>query len=46
MPTYEYQCEACGHAFEHFQQYWNWTADGVAYAGLAGLGIKKQTMLW
>jgi len=19
MPTYDYRCEACGHAFEHFQ---------------------------
>jgi len=38
--------EAGEMTFAKFQEYWNWTADGLAYDGLAALGIKKQTILW
>src|SRR5262249_33938266 len=38
--------EAGQMSFAQFQAFWNWTADGVAYAALDALGICKQTILW
>ncbi|WP_020470607.1 C39 family peptidase [Zavarzinella formosa] len=32
--------------FDQFQGYWNWPGDGLVYAALSGLGVKKQTILW
>jgi Peptidase_C39 like family/RTX calcium-binding nonapeptide repeat (4 copies) len=33
-------------SFSSFQQKWNWPGDGLVYAGLSAMGVKKNTMLW
>jgi hypothetical protein len=33
-------------SFTDFQKLWSFAGDGLAYAGMEALGIKKQTMPW
>jgi Ca2+-binding RTX toxin-like protein len=32
--------------YGEFQQKWNWPGDGIPYATLSGMGVKKNTILW